>query len=156
MELSLYDSKPFYFMSNACEVVKWNKMTRKVWTKEKNRMVEMPFFCLNMIYDYIMTSLYLGILTHFFFCNQTAPKTYLDQNLCPLNARVMALLDQVVSKNHTIGMDNIYISAKFVRFGLWHPDRFIFHGVAREKGKVVPSCIFQKKETTKIDHAKAR
>ena len=28
--LSLYDSKPFYFMSNACEVVKWNKITRKV------------------------------------------------------------------------------------------------------------------------------
>ena len=26
----LYDSKPFYFMSNTCEVVKWNKMTRNV------------------------------------------------------------------------------------------------------------------------------
>ena len=33
--LSLYDSKPFYFMSNACELFKWNKMTRKVWSKEK-------------------------------------------------------------------------------------------------------------------------
>ena len=36
VELSLYDSKPFYFMYNACEVFKWNKMTRKVWSKEKN------------------------------------------------------------------------------------------------------------------------
>ena len=42
--LSLYDSKPFYFISNACEVVKWNNMTRRVRSKEKNRMVEMPFF----------------------------------------------------------------------------------------------------------------
>ena len=39
-------------MSNSCEVVKWNKMTRKVWSKEKNRMVEMLFFRLNLIHDY--------------------------------------------------------------------------------------------------------
>ena len=50
--LSIYDSKPFYFISNACEVVKWNKITCKVWSKEKNRMVEMPFFRLNLIHDY--------------------------------------------------------------------------------------------------------
>ena len=41
-------------LERACEVVKWNKMTRKVCSKEKNRMVEMPFFCLNMIHDYII------------------------------------------------------------------------------------------------------
>ena len=52
MALPLYDSKPFNLMSNACEVVKWNKMTRKAWSKEKNRMVEMPFFRLNLIHDY--------------------------------------------------------------------------------------------------------
>ena len=27
-------------------------MTRKVWSKEKNRMFEMPFFRLNLIHDY--------------------------------------------------------------------------------------------------------
>ena len=68
----------------------------------------------------------------------------------------MALLDQFESKNHTIGTENLYISVKFVRFGWQHQDRFIFRGVAREKGKGVPSCIFQKKETSKIAHAKAR
>ena len=68
----------------------------------------------------------------------------------------MAILDQVVSKNHTIGMDNLYISAKSFRFGWRHPDRFMFHGVARDKGKGVPSCLFQKKDTPKIAHAKAR
>ena len=50
--MSLYESKPFYFMSNACEVVKWNKITRKVWSKGKNKMVEITFFCLNLIHDY--------------------------------------------------------------------------------------------------------
>ena len=50
--LSLYDGKPFCFMSNACEVVKWNKITPKAWLKKKNRIVEMPFFRLNLIHDY--------------------------------------------------------------------------------------------------------
>ena len=50
--LPLYDSKPFYFMYNACEVVKWNKMTRKVWSKESNTMVKIPSFRLNLIHDY--------------------------------------------------------------------------------------------------------
>ena len=52
--------------------------------------------------------------------------------------------------------ENLYISAKFVRFGWQHSDRCMFHGVAREKGKGVPSCLFQKKETSKIAHAKAQ
>ena len=71
-----------------------------------------------------------GYTYTFFFHNQPSPQSYLDQDLCPLHARVMALLDQVVRKNHIIGMDNIYISAKCVRFGWRHTDRFMFHGVA--------------------------
>ena len=82
-----------------------------------------------------------------FFYNQPDPQTYLYEDLCPLHARVMVPLDQVVSKNHTIGKENLCISAKFVRFGCRHPDIFMFHGFAREKGKGVPSCIFQNKET---------
>ena len=57
----------------------------------------------------------------------------------------MELLDQVVSKNHTIGTENLYISAKFVRFGWQHSDRFMLHGVAQEKGEGVTLCLFQKK-----------
>ena len=97
-----------------------------------------------------------GYTYTFFFRNQPAPQSYLDQDLCPLHARVMALLDQVVSKNHTIGIDDIYISAKKFIFGWQNPDSFMFHEVSLEKGKGVPSCIFQKKETSKIAHAKAR
>ena len=32
----------------------------------------------------------------------------------------------------------------------------MFHGVSQENGKGVPLCLFQKKETSKIAHAKAR
>ena len=53
-----------------------------------------------------------GYTYTFFFRNQPAPQSYLDQYLCPLHARIVELLDQVVSKNHTIGMNNLYISAK--------------------------------------------
>ena len=48
----LYDIKPFYFMFNTCELVKWNKMTRKVWSKDSNKMVEIPLFRLNLIHNY--------------------------------------------------------------------------------------------------------
>ena len=62
VEFSLHDNKPFYFMSNSCEIFKWNKMTRKEWSKLKNRMVEMPFFRFNLIHDYNigMNAIYLA------------------------------------------------------------------------------------------------
>ena len=50
---------------------------------------------------------YDGYTYTFFFRNKPSPQSYLDKDLCPLHARVMALLDQVVIKNHTIGMDNL-------------------------------------------------
>ena len=41
---SLYDSKLFYMMTNACEELKWIKKTREVYHKGLNRMVELPFY----------------------------------------------------------------------------------------------------------------
>ena len=51
-------------------------------------------------------------------------------------------------RSDPIGMDNLYISAKFVIFGWRNPDRFMFHGDAQEKGKGVPLCLFQNRETS--------
>ena len=51
-------------MSNTCEVVKWNKMTCKVWSKGKNRMVEMPFFRLNLIQDYNIGNNAIDLVDH--------------------------------------------------------------------------------------------
>ena len=56
-----------------------------------------------------------GYTYTFYFRNQPAPKKYLDDGLSPLHARCMIILDQVRKNNLKIGMDNLYISAKFVR-----------------------------------------
>ena len=49
--LSLYDSKPFYFMTNAWSELKWTKKSRKVWSKQHKKKVDVPFYRLNVL-DY--------------------------------------------------------------------------------------------------------
>ena len=50
--LSFYDSKPVYFISNACEKIQWVKKKRKLWHKGKGATVEAPFFRLNIVDEY--------------------------------------------------------------------------------------------------------
>ena len=50
--LSFYDSKPVYFISNACEIIKWKKKNRKLWHKEKGKKVNAPFYRLNLVDEY--------------------------------------------------------------------------------------------------------
>ena len=53
--LSFYDSKPVYFISNACEKIHWIKKKRKLWHKEKGAKVDVPFYRLNIVkYNYGM------------------------------------------------------------------------------------------------------
>ena len=49
---SLYDSKPVYFISNACERIEWTKKIRRRWHKEKGRNVRAPFYRLNLVDEY--------------------------------------------------------------------------------------------------------
>ena len=56
-----------------------------------------------------------GYTYTFYFQNQPAPKKYLDRNMAPLHARLMALFDQLPNKYYKCGMDNLYVSAKVVR-----------------------------------------
>ena len=49
---SLYDVKPFYFLSNQCEKLQWIKMTRKVWHRGQNKKVDLDYFRLNIIDEY--------------------------------------------------------------------------------------------------------
>ena len=86
-----------------------------------------------------------GYTYTFFFRDEPAPQTYLDKDLCPLHARVMELLDQVVRKNHTIGMENIYTSAKFVRFGWRHPDRLCSIDLHERRARVYHHVSFKRK-----------
>ena len=36
VSVSLYDSKPIYFLSNACTSISWTEKTKKVMITEKN------------------------------------------------------------------------------------------------------------------------
>ena len=50
--ISYYDVKPFYFMSNSWTDIKWIKKKRFVWSSTKNKLVNVPFFRLNIFDDY--------------------------------------------------------------------------------------------------------
>ncbi len=50
--LSFYDSKPVYFISNACETIQWIKKSRKLYHKDKGEKVNVPFYRLNIVDDY--------------------------------------------------------------------------------------------------------
>ena len=52
--LSLYDSNPFYMMSNACDKVEWAQKSRKIWRKDTQRLVAMKFHRVNIVDQYII------------------------------------------------------------------------------------------------------
>jgi hypothetical protein len=56
--VSYYDVKPFYFMTNSWDEIKWIKKTRQVWSNNLKRMINMPYHRLNLIetYNYNMNN----------------------------------------------------------------------------------------------------
>ena len=50
--MSLYDAKPVYLMSVACEEIKWLKKDRKLFDKTQQKMIAAPFYWVNVIDDY--------------------------------------------------------------------------------------------------------
>jgi hypothetical protein len=59
-----------------------------------------------------------GYTYSFYFRNVAAPRKYLRKKCSPLHARVLFLFDQLPSKNMVVGLDNLYISARFCREAL--------------------------------------
>ena len=57
-----------------------------------------------------------GFTFTIFFRNQLSPKKYTDKGLSPLHGRVAAMLSQLPHKAYVCGVDNLYNSAKFVRY----------------------------------------
>ena len=49
LALSLYDQKPVYLLTNACNNVEWIKKERSCWHKEKGKKVNVPYYRLNVI-----------------------------------------------------------------------------------------------------------
>ena len=47
-----YDSKPVYFISNACEKIRWKQKNRRLWHNQRRRNVNAPFYRLNLVDEY--------------------------------------------------------------------------------------------------------
>ena len=49
IEISFYNSKPVYFISNSCKKVEWIKKNRKLWHREKWKNSNALFFRLSLV-----------------------------------------------------------------------------------------------------------
>ena len=88
-----------------------------------------------------------GYTYAFFFRHQ--PVSNLRNNLSPLHSRVLSLIAQLPDKNYTLGMDNLYNSAKFSRLCYSTKQKVMTHGVTRASMRGVPECVKQKEVTRK-------
>jgi hypothetical protein len=79
----------------------------------------------------------------FFFRNQPAPRNYIQQGYSPTHARVLYLFDLLPSKNHVIGLDNLFMSAKLCAGAYKGRNQVQIHGVVRKSGRGVPTCVLQ-------------
>ena len=94
-----------------------------------------------------------GYTFSWYFCNQLAPKTWIDKGLSPLQSRVMSLLQQLPKNiaNYRCGMDNLLICPKFAKVCMNDSGRRVMiHGVCR-KSRGIPKCITQQEVTRKED-----
>ena len=86
-----------------------------------------------------------------YFRNQAASERFLSKGLSPLHSRVASMLSQLPSSAYVVGMDNLYLSAKFAHFAYSRLKKMMIHGVIRSEGRGVPTCITQQKQTKKDD-----
>ena len=49
VSISLYDTKPVYFLTNSCTEIKWISKTKKVYDASKKKTINMPSPRLNVV-----------------------------------------------------------------------------------------------------------
>ena len=49
----------------------------------------------------------------FYFRCQSAPRTYIEQGLSPLHSHIMLIFGRLKNQNHSVDMDNLYMSVTF-------------------------------------------
>ena len=95
-----------------------------------------------------------GYTYAFHFCHQEASgKISKEFDFSALSARVLGLILQLKDKYYTLGMDNLYNSAKLCRAAYSMPQKVMVHGVTRPSGRGIPPCIKQNEVTKKRDLA---
>ena len=84
-----------------------------------------------------------GYTYSFYLRNHPSPKKFLEKNYSPLHSRVLSLFEQLPSQNYKVGLDDLFISARFAKASEMLPQKVMIHGVARQKGRGVPKCVEQ-------------
>ena len=98
-----------------------------------------------------------GYTYAFHFRHQDSSEKIKETFKCsPLHARVIGLISQLPHKYYTLGMDNLYNSAKLCRLCYSLPQKVMVHGVTRPSGRGIPSIVKQEEVTKKADLEKVR
>ena len=84
-----------------------------------------------------------GYTVSFYFRHQPAPTKYVEKGFSPLHSRVLFMFDQLKSKNHSVFMDNLYMSASFARYSINSINKIKIHGVTRTDNRGIPKCVLQ-------------
>ena len=93
-----------------------------------------------------------GYTYSFFFRHQpSSQKIMTDFNCSPLHARVIGLIHQLPDKFYTLGMDNLYMSAKLCRLAYSMEQKVMIHGVTRPSLRGIPPAIKQTEVSKKKD-----
>ena len=85
-----------------------------------------------------------GYTFAFHFRHQPASPKIMKQLTCsPLHARVLGLISQLPDKYYTLGLDNLYMSAKLCRLAYVMDQKVLLHGVTRPSLRGIPAAIKQ-------------
>ncbi|CAB9519576.1 unknown protein [Seminavis robusta] len=91
-----------------------------------------------------------------YFRNEPPPAKYIRQGFSPLHARVLWLFDQLRDNYHRVWMDNLYLSAKFVKGCYNHERKVLIAGVTRKQGRGIPLSVLQEEVMRKSEQEQVR
>ena len=85
-----------------------------------------------------------GFTFAFHFRHQEVSQKLMDHfNCSPIHARVLGLISQLPDTHYTLGMDNLFNSAKLCRMALAMDQKVMVHGVTRPKLRGIPLIVKQ-------------
>ena len=100
-----------------------------------------------------------GFTISFYPRNAPPPKKWIDKGFSPTHSRVLSMFESLTGKYFRCGMDNLFISAKFL-YGAFRycSSQVLVHGVCRKSGRGLPSSVYQEeyKDPTSVKAQEAR
>ena len=100
-----------------------------------------------------------GFTISFYPRNAAPPKKWIDKGFSPTHSRILSMFESLDGKYFRCGMDNLFISAKFLYGAFEHcSSKVLVHGVCRKTGRGLPSSVYQEehKDPTSTKAQEAR